>query len=134
MTKSGSKVRAKRPKAIQGLEEPRWMIQSQFLIVTARDDGMKLAVGVGETPDRAWAVTAIETPSGSLEGIFEHHGHKILGEYSFNEAITAAESYAKAWLKGHKVAKIEACECDEIVDAEFEDVEAVDAENVEMRS
>jgi hypothetical protein len=67
----------------------------------------------------AWDVVAFEARAhGSLQAVLDNHAHKVVGQYeSVTEAILSAESYAKAWFKGHKAAQLETtCECTEMED------------------
>jgi hypothetical protein len=108
----------------------QWAHQTQLVAVVARPDNTKLALSVSQVfgIGDLWTVAAVETRGKSLEGVFEDHGHKVLGEYDFPGAILAVESYVKAWLKGHKVAKIEQCACEEIPAFSSTDLDVIDAE------
>jgi hypothetical protein len=67
----------------------------------------------------AWDVVALEARKhGNPQAVLDNHAHKVVGQYeSVTEAILSAESYAKAWFKGHKVAQLEtSCECTEMED------------------
>src|SRR5512146_1980514 len=127
MAKQGSKIkkqraqparaRPARPARMEQESQIQWTHQTQLVAIVVRpQDNAKLALSVSQIfgVGGRWTAAAVEPHAKSFEGFFDAHGHKVLGEYDFKEAVLAVESYAKAWLKGHKVAKIEQCTCEEI--------------------
>ena len=93
----------------------QWFTQAQFFLLIEGGDE-KLFVGVQPGKD-GWMVLALASKANaeSAHDVLANHGHKLVGQYpSIVKAMTAGESYARAWAKGHKAARVGECPCDEL--------------------
>lgn len=96
-----------------------WAVSAQWLAKVGERDGRTLAVGVATLAGKksGWAVFGLDTPAdaGSTADVLDDHAHKMIGEYATpGEAFGAAESFARAWLRGFRSCKIERCDCVEL--------------------
>ncbi len=92
-----------------------WATQAQFFASVSRD-GLKLGV-VCQLMGSKWQVLALTTPDATttVDELFENHAHKVVGFYdSPTEALTAAESFARAWHRDFKATRANDCTCEEM--------------------
>jgi hypothetical protein len=97
------------------LDEPfEWRAGIQLAVVVTGPTSRVIVTVLKYTDaDTEWFVGAVESPLGA--DILEDHAHKIVGKYkSLTEALAAGESFGRAWLKGFKATKMDACACEEI--------------------
>jgi hypothetical protein len=89
-----------------------WTTTAQFGAVV-RSETKILGLFVSNADGKRWTVVGVETPNTrklTLEGVFDQHGHEIVGSFdSPSEAFSAAEAYARTW-RAREV-EIEGCGC-----------------------
>lgn len=93
-----------------------WRVNAQFMTVLHLEkDSLSIVV---QEHDGMWLVLSLETATKNthnIDAVFDNHAHKHVGNYQTPaEALSAAESFGKSWLKKHKVSLHSTCDCSEI--------------------
>ena len=93
--------------------KPVWFTVTQVAFVAEAANGRVLSIVVSPDTKKRFTCVAIESSAKakSLDGLFGNHAHAIVGEGFTTpaKAKSAAERYAKTWLKRSSAA--ERCVC-----------------------